>query len=96
MTADQPASDNGLLKVIPLTTADKVVPLEQRQEALQEAVLQVITDLVLRRVPPGERLPLFDTARDLLDHGGRSLPELLDAAEPGPEQDALFRDLGLK
>ncbi len=96
MTADRFTSENGLLNVIPLTSADKVVPLDQRQESMQEAVVQVITDLVIRRVPPRERLPLFDAARDLLDRAERSLPELLDAVEPGPAQDALFLDLGLK
>jgi hypothetical protein len=88
-------SDDGVRNVIPLTTSDKVVPLEHRQESMQEAVMQVVTDLVIRRVPPHKRSPLFDAAKDLLDRGGRSLPELIDAAEPGPAQDALFRDLGL-
>jgi hypothetical protein len=59
-------------------------------------VLQVVSDLVIRRVPPHERSPLFDAAKDLLERAGRSLPELIEAAEPGPEQEALFRDLGLK
>jgi hypothetical protein len=92
---DEP-SGNGFQNVIPLTSVDKVIPLEQRQESMREAVVQVITHLVIRRVPPPERSPLFATARDLLDQAERSLPELLDAAEAGPEQDALFRELGLK
>jgi hypothetical protein len=95
MTFDEPFSGDGFSNVIPLTSSDKVIPLEQRQESMQEAVLQVVADLVIRRVPPHERSPLFDAASDLLDRAGRSLPELIDAAEPGPAQDALFRDLGL-
>lgn len=96
MTVDEPASGNGFRNVIPLTSADRVVPLEDRRESMQEAVLQVVTDLVIRRVPPVERSPLFDAAKDLLERGERSLPELIEAAEPGPAQDALFSDLGLK
>lgn len=95
MTLDQPTSGDGFSNVIPLTTADKVIPLEHRQESMQEAVIQVVSDLVIARVPPHERSPLFDAARDLLDRAGRSIPELIDASEPGPEQEALFRDLGL-
>jgi hypothetical protein len=96
VTLDDRVSGDGFRNVIPLTSADKVVPLEDRQESMQEAVLQVVTDLVIRRVPPHERSPLFDAAKDLLERGGRSLPELIEVAEPGPAQDALFRDLGLK
>jgi hypothetical protein len=96
MTMDDPYSSDGVRNVIPLTTSDNVVSLEHRQESMQEAVLQVVTDLVIKRVPPDERLPLFDAAKDLLDRGGRSLPELIEAAEPGLAQDSLFRDLGLK
>jgi hypothetical protein len=96
MTMDGSYSDDGVRNVIPLTTADKVVSLEHRQESMQEAVVQVVTDLVIRRVAPDDRSPLFDAAKDLLDRGGRSLPELIEASEPGPAQDSLFRDLGLK
>ena len=96
MTLDDPAAGDGFRNVIPLTTVDKVAPLEERQESMQEAVLQVVSDLVIRRVPPQERSPLFDAARDLLERAERSLPELIEAAEPGPEQEALFQDLGLK
>jgi hypothetical protein len=88
-------SGNGMSNVLPLTPSDEVVPLEERQEAMQKAVLEVVSDLVIRRVPPPDRSPLFDAAKDLLDRGQRSLPELIEAAEPGPAQDALFRDLGL-
>jgi hypothetical protein len=96
VTLDDPASGDGVRNVIPLTTVDKVAPLEDRQESMQEAVLQVVSDLVIRRVAPQERSPLFDAARDLLERAERSLPELIEAAEPGPEQEALFQDLGLK
>jgi hypothetical protein len=96
VTPSEDPSGNGFRNVIPLTSADKVVSLEDRQASMREAVLQVVFDLVIRRVPPHERSPLFDAARDLLERGQRSLPELIEAAEPGPAQDALFSDLGLK
>jgi hypothetical protein len=96
VTLNGHSSGEGFHNVIPLTSADKVVPLEERKESMQEAVLQVVSDLVIRRVPPQERSPLFDAAKDLLDRAERSLPELIDAAEPGPDQDSLFEDLGLK
>jgi hypothetical protein len=95
MTLDDPFPGDGFSNVIPLTSSDRVIPLEQRQESMQEAVLQVVSDLVIRRVPPHERSPLFDAAKDLLDRAERSLPELIEAVEPGPARDALFRDLGL-
>lgn len=66
-----------------------------RGEAMRAAVVQVITNLVVRRVPPAERLPDFDQAADLLDTAGRSPIELLEAAEPGPEQERLFKLLGI-
>ena len=96
MTLDEPSQGDGFRNVVPLTSADKVVSLEDRQESMQEAVLQVVSDLVIRRVPPQERSPLFDAAKDLLERAERGLIELIEAAEPGPEQDALFQDLGLK
>ena len=88
--------EEGVHNVIPLTPADQVIPLEERAESLREAVVQVITDLVISRVPPEERSPHFDAASDLLDRAERGLVELIEAAEPGPEQDALFKDLGLR
>ena len=96
MTLDDRAGGDGFRNVIPLTTVDKVAPLEERRESMQEAVLQVVSDLVIRRGAPQERSPLFDAARDLLERAERSLPELIEAAEPGAEQEALFQDLGLK
>ena len=88
--------EEGVHNVIPLTTADKVIPVEERAESMRQAVVQVITDLVISRVPPEERSPHFDAAGDLLDRAERGLVELIEAAEPGPEQDALFKDLGLR
>jgi hypothetical protein len=96
VTLNEPVSGDGFRNVIPLTSADQVVPLEDRQESMQEAVLQVVSDLVIRRMPPQDRSPLFEAAKDLLEQAGRSLPELIEAAEPGPEREALFHDLGLK
>jgi hypothetical protein len=78
---------------LPLITSGRPDPTSAspaRREAIRAAVVQVITDLVVRRVPPAERLPHYQTAADLLEGAGRSLTELLEAAEPGPAQDALF------
>jgi acyl-CoA reductase-like NAD-dependent aldehyde dehydrogenase len=88
--------EESVSNVIPLTTADKIVPLEERDASMRAAVAQVITDLVIRRVPPEDRSPMFEAAADLLDRAGRGLGELIEAAEPGPEQDALFEELGLR
>jgi hypothetical protein len=79
---------------LPLITGDRAVAA-RRGADLRAAVVQVITDLVIRRVPPAERLPQFAAARDLLEEAGRSLAELVDAAEPGPEQESLFETLGI-
>jgi hypothetical protein len=89
-------AEQGVHNVIPLTTTDKVAPLEERDEAMREAVVQVITNLVIKRVPPGARSPLFEAAGDLLDRAGWGVTELIEAAEPGPAQDALFEELGLR
>ena len=62
---------------------------------LREAVVQVVRHLVVRTVPPGQRVPLFDQATGLLDEAGWGLDELVEAAEPGPAQDTLLRTLGL-
>jgi hypothetical protein len=83
------------LNVIPLTSADKATAPGRRADAMREAILQVMTNLAIERVPPDERSPLFDAARELLTQAGRSPVEMLDAVEPGPEQDALFEELGL-
>jgi hypothetical protein len=81
------------LNVIPLTPTDKMSG--GRVEDMRAAVVEVMTDLALERVPPDRRSPLFDAARELLTQAGRSPVEMLDAIEPGREQDALFEELGL-
>jgi hypothetical protein len=68
---------------------------EDRRAVLRAAVIQVVGHLVERAVPPAQRVPLFDQARDLLDEAGWGLDELAEAAAPGPAQDALLRALGL-
>ena len=83
------------LNVIPLTAPDKMLGPNKRGGAMREAVLQVMTHLAIERVPPDRRSPLFDAARDLLTQAGRSPVEMLEAVEPGPEQDSLFEELGL-
>ncbi len=67
----------------------------ERREMLRAAVIQVVRHLVVRTVPPSQRLPLFDQATGLLDEAGWGLDELVTAAEPGPAQDALLRTMGL-
>jgi len=52
--------------------------------------------LLLKAVPPEQRSPLFDQARDLLTEAGWGLDELFEAAEDGPARSALFRALGLE
>jgi hypothetical protein len=81
-------------KIIPLTPGVSRVPGERRA-MLREAVIQVVRHLVVRAVPPGQRVPLFDQATGLLDEAGWGLDELVAAAEPGPAQDTLLRTLGL-
>jgi hypothetical protein len=81
----------------------KIIPLMpgisraggERRVMLRAAVIQVVQHLVLRAVPPSQRVPLFDQATGLLDEAGWGLDELADAAEPGHAQDALLRTLGL-
>jgi hypothetical protein len=89
--------------VIPEPPAGRIIPLfpgisrgtEDRRAILRAAVIQVVGHLVERAVPPAQRVPLFDQARDLLDEAGWGLDELVAAAEPGPARDALLRTLGL-
>jgi hypothetical protein len=81
----------------------KIIPLMpgiargtgDRRTTVREAVLQVVGHLVLRAVPPAQRSPHFDQAKDLLDEAGWGLDELVAAASPGPAQDTLLRTLGL-
>ena len=84
------------LNVVPLITPDRIMPDTERGQAMRAAVVQVMTDLIVERVKPAERVPLFDAARELLEQAGRSPVEMLEAIEPGPEQDALFEELGLR
>jgi hypothetical protein len=87
--------DSRALNVIPLTPADQASAPGGRGDAMRAAVLQEMTNLALERVPPDERLPLFEAAGELLSQAGRSPVEMLDALEPGPERDSLFEELGL-
>jgi hypothetical protein len=84
------------LNVVPLITPDRIMPDTERGQAMRVAVVQVMTDLIIERIRPQERVPLFDAARELLEQAGRSPVEMLEAIEPGPEQDALFEELGLR
>jgi hypothetical protein len=79
-------------KIIPLTVSP---PGSRDPEAMKAAILQVVRHLVIEKVPPERRSPLFDSARDLLDEAGLGLDELVSAAEEGPAQERLFRALGL-
>ncbi len=81
-------------KIIPLTPGVSRAAGERR-EMLRAAVIQVVRHLVVRAVPRGQRVPLFDQATGLLEEAGWGLDELVTAAEPGPAQDALLRTLGL-
>jgi hypothetical protein len=64
--------------VIPEPPSGRIIPLfpgisrgtEDRRAALRAAVIQVVGHLVERAVPPAQRVPLFDQARDLLDEAG--------------------------
>jgi hypothetical protein len=81
-------------RIIPLTPGISRAAGERRV-MLRAAVIQVVQHLVLRAVPPSQRVPLFEQATGLLDEVGWGLDELVTAAEPGPAQDALLRALGL-
>jgi len=83
------------LNVVPMITPERVTPDTERGQAMRAAVVQAMSDLIIERVRPDARLPLFDAARELLEQAGRSPVEMLEAVDPGPEQDALFEELGL-
>jgi hypothetical protein len=85
----------GARTIIPLM-AGVARPRGERRVLMREAVAQVIGHLVLKAVPPGERSPLFDQARDLLTEAGWGLDELFEAAHDGPAERDLFRVLGLE
>jgi len=70
-------------------------PRGERRALMREAVVQVVGHLVLEAVPPAQRSPLFDQARDLLTEAGWGLDELFEAVHDGPAQRDLFRVLGL-
>lgn len=70
-------------------------PTGERRTLLHDAVLQVVSHLVIETVPPSKRLPLFDQAADLLDEAGWGLDELYSAATEAPAREALLRSLGL-
>ena len=91
---DSPRPPQAPGKVIPLTPGISRAAGERRA-MLRAAVLQVVQHLVLRAVPPSQRVPLFEQATGLLDEAGWGLDELVAAAEAGPAQDALLRALGL-
>ena len=71
-------------------------PSGGRREQLREAVIQVVSHLVIEKVPDDRRSPLFDQAAELLDEAGWGLDELYAAASDGPERSALLRALGLE
>jgi hypothetical protein len=85
----------GSRTVIPLM-AGVARPRGERRVLMREAVVEVIGHLVLKTVPPEERSPLFDQARDLLTEAGWGLDELFEAAHDGPARQDLFRLLGLE
>ncbi len=70
-------------------------PRGERRAAMRQAVIEVVSHLVLEAVPPEHRSPLFDQARDLLGEAGWGLDELFEAAEEGPARSDLFKVLGL-
>jgi len=96
---DGPGSGKGLepgaRTIIPLM-AGVARPRGERRVLMQQAVVEVVGHLVLRAVPPAERSPLFDQARDLLTEAGWGLDELFEAAHDGPARCDLFRALGLE
>lgn len=87
----------GQINIIPLPTihGSRAIPLESRA-ALRMAVIQAIRDLFVAHVPFHERSALFEVARDLLPQCGWSPLEMIEAAEPGPRQEALFEEFGLQ
>jgi hypothetical protein len=89
------ATSPGSRTIIPLMPG-VARPRGERRVLMREAVIEVVHHLVLKTVPPQERSPLFDQARDLLTEAGWGLDELFEAAEEGPARSALFRALGLE
>ena len=89
------ATSPGSRTIIPLMPG-VARPRGERRVLMRDAVIEVVHHLVLKTVPPQERSPLFDQARDLLTEAGWGLDELFEAAEEGPARSALFRALGLE
>ena len=56
----------------------------ERREMLRAAVIQVVRHLVLRAVPPSQRVPLFEQATGLLDEAGWGLDELAERPSRDP------------
>ncbi len=81
-------------RIIPLQPGI-VRPTGERRALMRNAVIQVISHLVLESVPPRARGTLFDQASDLLDLAGWGLDELFEASHDGPARDELLRTLGL-
>jgi hypothetical protein len=79
-------------KIIPMMVSP---PGSSDPAAMRGAVAQVVRHLVIEKVPPDHRLPLFDQAKDRLDEAGWGLDELVAAADEGPAQERLFRELGM-
>ena len=89
------ATSPGSRSIIPLMPG-VARPRGERRVLMQAAVVEVVHHLVLKSVPPEQRSPLFDQARDLLTEAGWGLDELFEAAEDGAARGALFRALGLE
>lgn len=81
-------------KIIPLQPGI-ARPTGERRALMREAVIQVISHLVLESVPPSARSTLFDQASDLLDLAGWGLDELFEASHEGSARDELLGTLGL-
>ena len=57
---------------------------EDRRTLLRAAVIQVVGHLVERAVPPAQRDPLFDQARDLLDRPAGAWTNSSEPPVPAP------------
>ncbi len=88
------AAEPGGRKIIPLMVGP-AAPNGERRAAMRGAVVQVVRDLVIERVPAQQRSPYFDQALALLDVAGWGLDELFEAAGEGPARDRLLRAVGL-
>ena len=89
-----PSVEPGGRKIIPLMVGPAATTGERRA-AMRAAVVQVVHDLVIERVPPRQRSPYFEQALALLDVAGWSLDELFEAAGEGPARDLLLQAAGL-